>query len=35
MERIEPGEPFEEEEGRTLRDYLRNIGPYAARLLDG
>jgi predicted DNA-binding transcriptional regulator YafY len=21
-------------EGRTLRDYLRNIGPYAERLLD-
>jgi predicted DNA-binding transcriptional regulator YafY len=35
MERIEAGEPFEEEEGRTLRDYLRNIGPYAERLLDG
>jgi hypothetical protein len=35
VERIEAGEPFEEETGRTLRDYLRNIGPYAERLLDG
>jgi len=35
MERVEAGEPFEEEEGRTLRDYLRNIGPYAEKLLDG
>jgi predicted DNA-binding transcriptional regulator YafY len=34
METIEPGEPFEEEEGRTLRDYLRNLGPYAEKLLE-
>jgi hypothetical protein len=34
MEHIEAGEPFEEEPGRTLRDYLRNIGPYAERLPD-
>jgi predicted DNA-binding transcriptional regulator YafY len=34
MDRIEAGEAFEEEEGRTLRDYLRSIGPYAERLLD-
>jgi predicted DNA-binding transcriptional regulator YafY len=34
VERIEPGEPFEEEAGRTLRDYLRSIGPAAERLLD-
>jgi predicted DNA-binding transcriptional regulator YafY len=34
METIDAGDPFEEEEGRTLRDYLRNIGPYAERLLD-
>jgi predicted DNA-binding transcriptional regulator YafY len=34
MEHIEAGDPFEEEEGRTLRDYLRNIGPYAERLLE-
>jgi len=34
MESVELAEPFEEEEGRTLRDYLRNIGPYAERLLD-
>jgi predicted DNA-binding transcriptional regulator YafY len=34
MERVEAGESFEEEKGRTLRDYLRNIGPYAERLLD-
>ena len=34
MERIEPGDSFEEEEGRGLRDYLRNIGPYAERLLE-
>lgn len=34
MERIESREPFTEEPGRTLRDYLRTIGPYAERLLD-
>jgi predicted DNA-binding transcriptional regulator YafY len=34
MEHIEAGETFEEEPGRTLRDYLRNIGPYAERLLE-
>ncbi len=34
MESIEPGELFEEEPGRALRDYLRNIGPYAERILD-
>jgi len=34
MEGIEAGEPFPEEEGRTLRDYLRNIGPCAEKLLD-
>jgi len=34
METIEAGEPFEEQPGLTLRDYLRNIGPYAERLLD-
>jgi predicted DNA-binding transcriptional regulator YafY len=34
MRRIEPGEAFEEEPGRGLRDYLRTIGPYAERLLD-
>ena len=34
MDRIEAGEPFEEESGRSLRDYLRNIGPGAERLLD-
>jgi hypothetical protein len=34
MESIEAGEAFDEEPGRTLRDYLRNIGPYAERLLE-
>jgi predicted DNA-binding transcriptional regulator YafY len=34
MDSLETGDPFEEEEGRALRDYLRNIGPYAERLLD-
>jgi predicted DNA-binding transcriptional regulator YafY len=34
MGSIEAGEPFVEEEGRTLRDYLRNVGPYAEKLLD-
>jgi predicted DNA-binding transcriptional regulator YafY len=35
MERIEPREAFEEEAGRTLRDFLREIGPLAEQLLDG
>jgi predicted DNA-binding transcriptional regulator YafY len=35
IESLEVGDPYEEEEGRTLRDYLRKIGPYAERLLDG
>jgi predicted DNA-binding transcriptional regulator YafY len=35
IERVQMGEPFEEEEGRTLRDYLRSVGPSAERLLDG
>jgi predicted DNA-binding transcriptional regulator YafY len=34
IERITPGEPFQEEPGRSLRDYLRQIGPDAERLLD-
>jgi len=34
VERIEAGEPFEDEPGRTLRDYLRSISPEAERLLD-
>lgn len=33
---IEPQpERFEEEPGKTLRDYLRGLGPHAERLLDG
>lgn len=33
---IEPQpERFEDEAGKTLRDYLRGLGPFAERLLDG
>jgi predicted DNA-binding transcriptional regulator YafY len=35
MDGIEPRDVFAEEPGRTLRDYLRAIGPTAERLLDG
>jgi len=34
IERLAPGAVFEEEPGRSLRDYLRQIGPDAERLLD-
>jgi len=32
---LEPAERFEDEPGKTLRDYLRGLGPHAERLLDG
>ncbi len=31
---LEAGEPFESEPGKTLKDFLRRIGPAAERLLD-
>ena len=34
IESIELGEPFEDEEGRTLRDFLRTMGPDAEAMLD-
>lgn len=34
MGEIEAGEPFEDEPGRGLRDYLQKVGPLAERILD-